>query len=76
VPAFLEMAKKGELNEITNAAKTALLHLPRPQTQRERRLTYSAVCAIFTKRCQNITEFLKSPRNYKEQFGRNFSSTL
>ena len=31
------MAKKGELNEIANAAKTALLHLPRPQAQRERR---------------------------------------
>ena len=44
VPAFLEMAKKGQLNEVTNAAKTTLLHLSRPQAQR-----YSTVCPIFTK---------------------------
>ena len=28
------MAKKGDLNEVANAAKPALLHLPRPQAQR------------------------------------------
>jgi hypothetical protein len=32
------MAKKGELNKITNAAKTALLHLPQPPLPKQHRI--------------------------------------
>jgi len=65
VPAFLEMAKKGELDEVANAAKTALLHLPRPPGHNVKgdhlfhdvSDFYSTVVSIFTKRCKDITEF-------------------